>query len=104
MRSHQGSLTRTCRILRRQKRDARWRWKCRRCSESASPRILGRRCFFGFRCGALDHRSEHPGRWWVETLRFMKSTCKRESSMKTTEENNKKLVLEAFDRLFNKRG
>jgi predicted SnoaL-like aldol condensation-catalyzing enzyme len=28
---------------------------------------------------------------------------KKESSMKTTEENNKKLVLEAFDTLFNKR-
>src|SRR5882672_6849487 len=35
--------------------------------------------------------------------RFMESTWQKGSSMKTTEENNKKLVLEAFDTLFNKR-
>src|SRR5881296_356081 len=33
----------------------------------------------------------------------MESTWQKGSSMKTTEENNKKLVLEAFDTLFNKR-
>src|ERR1700676_1015959 len=53
------------------------------------------------RCGALDHGSEHPSRRWVETPRFMESTWQKGSSMKTTEENNKKLVLEAFDPLFN---
>src|SRR6266446_4231516 len=48
-------------------------------------------------------RSEHPTRRWVETLRFMESTWQKGSSMKTTEENNKALVLEAFDTLFNTR-
>jgi predicted SnoaL-like aldol condensation-catalyzing enzyme len=33
----------------------------------------------------------------------MESTWQKGSSMKTTEENNKKLVLEGFDTLFNKR-
>src|ERR1700732_870703 len=61
MRSHQGSLTRTCRILRRQKRDARWRWKCRLCSESASPRILRTSLLFWLqmrRAGSRERASQ----------------------------------------------
>src|SRR5258708_7183597 len=47
--------------------------------------------------------SGYPGRCWLETLRYMEIYLAKGSSMKTTEENNKKLVLEAFDTLFNKR-
>src|SRR5882757_10202947 len=75
-----------------------------KCSEvRQARRCCGRSRVSCVRCGALDHGSEHPSRRWVETLRFMESTWQKGSSMKTTEENNKKLVLEAFDTLFNKR-
>src|ERR1700676_4954564 len=103
MRSHQGSSTRTCRILRRQKRDARWHWKCRRCSESASPRILRTSLLFWLqmrRAGSPERASRSMvGR----NSKIYEINLQKESSMKTTEENNKKLVLKAFDTLFNKR-
>src|SRR6202171_6345764 len=73
------------------------------CSEVRQARRCCGRRVSCVRCGALDHGSEYPGRRWVETLRFTESTWQKESSMKTTEENNKKLVLDAFDTLFNKR-
>src|ERR1700704_3528745 len=72
------------------------------CSEVRQARRCCGRRVSCVRRGALDHGSEYPGRRWVETLKFMESTWKKGSLM-ATEENNKKLVLEAFDTLFNKR-
>src|SRR5258708_37966675 len=70
-----------------------------KCSEvRQARRCCGRGRVSCVRSGALDHGSEYPGRWWVE------STWQKGISMeRKTEENNKELVLEPFDALFNRR-